>query len=547
VIGEHADLIITGRIATLATESGWGWESGVAVTNGRIMAVGDESDLEVLAAPGTKRMRVPDGHIVLPGMTDAHLHLMTLILAETQIDLNRLDLAGALAAIRAAHAARLAAGDSEGWLQGHGWSMHDLGGWPDAEMLERVAPGRPIALYAHDHHARWVSNAAMRLSGIDGTRGDGAGTLVRRDEQGHPTGVLHESASAIVDEVIPDPSHADLVAGLASVAQRLLGLGVTGCHDPGELNDDRTMKRGPLFYRDIAAAGGLPLRVHGSIRAPQLELAIELAWRSGERVGRYTAGWLKLFSDGSLGSRSAALLEPYLDAIEHPPTGGPTGMVVTDSDELRELLLAAGAAGITGQVHAIGDAAVRMALDVFAGIREEESPLMRRIEHAQLVDPADQARFGELRVAASVQPVHLRSDAVQERAAWGVRAEQSFPLRALVEGGALIPFGTDSPVEPPDPWPNIAVAMARRDPFDGDAVPVGIDHAISVERAIRAACLDPALVSGRSDLGRLLPGYIADLIVVPALVADDEPDPAELASVRPLATMIDGEVVHGGF
>src|SRR3954467_15172004 len=204
VDGQPADLIVTGRVATLATDPGWGWQPALAVTNGRVVAVGSESDLDAFAGPRTQRMRVPDDHIVLPGLTDAHLHLMTLILAERQIDLNGLDLAGALAAIHAAHAARAAAGDVDGWLQGHGWSMHNLGGWPDAEMLERVAPGRPVALYAHDHHARWVSHAAIRAAGIDGARGDTAGSLVRRDGSGRASGVLHENASAIVDEVIPD-------------------------------------------------------------------------------------------------------------------------------------------------------------------------------------------------------------------------------------------------------------------------------------------------------------------------------------------------------
>jgi predicted amidohydrolase YtcJ len=305
------------------------------------------------------------------------------------------------------------------------------------------------------------------------------------------------------------------------------------------------MKRGPLFYRELAEEGTLPLRVHASIREGQLAQAIELGWRSGQNVGRYTAGWLKLFSDGSLGSRSAALLEPYLDADEHPPTGGPRGMVVTDALELRELLATAAAAGISGEVHAIGDAAVRMALDVFEGLPVVESPLMRRIEHAQLVDPLDQPRFGALGVAASMQPVHLRSDAVQGRIAWGVRSENTFPLRGVLQGGGLIPFGTDAPVEPPDPWPGIAVAFVRRDPFDPEAAPTGIDQAISLKRAVRAACIDPAVVGGRTDLGRLLPGYLADLIVVPDTLAHDEPDPSEIASIRPLLTMIDGEVVYG--
>jgi predicted amidohydrolase YtcJ len=222
-------------------------------------------------------------------------------------------------------------------------------------------------------------------------------------------------------------------------------------------------------------------------------------------------------------------------------------MVITEADELADLLQRAAAGGVVGQVHAIGDAAVRMALDVFGQAPRVDAPLMRRIEHAQLVDPLDQPRFGALGIAASVQPVHLRSDAVQEREAWGIRADESFPLRALIEGGALIPFGTDAPVEPADPWPGIAVAMCRRDPFDAESAPVGADHAITLERSIRAACLDPALAAGRQDLGRLVPGALADLIIVPEIVANEQADPAELAAVRPVATFIDGEIVHGGW
>jgi predicted amidohydrolase YtcJ len=181
---------------------------------------------------------------------------------------------------------------------GHGWSIHLLGGWPDAAMLETVAPGRPIALYSHDHHSRWISRAAIVRSGI----GSAASELIRRDASGTATGVLHESGSALVDEAIPDPSHAELVDGLAQVAARLASEGVVGCHDPGELTSDREIKRGPLFYRALAEAGTLPLRVHASVRGPELERAIELGIVSGVATGgRFTTGWLKLFADGSLG------------------------------------------------------------------------------------------------------------------------------------------------------------------------------------------------------------------------------------------------------
>ncbi len=306
------------------------------------------------------------------------------------------------------------------------------------------------------------------------------------------------------------------------------------------------MDRGPLFYRRLAGEGRLPLRVHASVRAPQLLTAIDGGLRSGQKTGRYTMGWLKLFADGSLGSRSAAMLAPYLDAATNPPTGGPTGMFITQPDDLADLARRAESNGIAVQIHAIGDAAVRVVLDVFESLPPAPHgvPLMRRVEHAQLVDPQDQPRFGRLGVAASVQPVHLRSDEPQIRAGWGDRGDNAIPLRALIDGGALIPFGTDAPVEPADPWPGLAEAVVRRNPGDQAAPQVGPRQAIDLARALRAAALDPARVAGETDLGRLSVGSRADLLIVPAAGFADPLDAAALATTRPLATLIDGQVVH---
>ena len=555
----RADLIIEGRVATLAGDNGWGWQGAVAVGEGRVLAVGSPADVVATAGRGTQRWRLGPDELVMPGITDAHLHLMLMILGETQIDLtmaSSLDVA--LATLAAAHRDRLESGDADGWLLGHGWSLHGFGRWPTADDLDGACPGRPVVLYSHDHHSRWVSGAALRTAGITAGTGDPPGGLIRRDESGQPSGVLHETATGLVDHAIPDPDVDDLEAALRRQAAALAALGVTGCHDPAELSSERRVVRGPVFYRRLAASGRLPLRVHASVRAPQLEAAIELGLRSGQGVApdstgdplagrtaaRYRMGWLKLFADGSLGSRSAALLEPYSDADARSPTGGPRGMFLESADGLREDLQHATAAGIAGQVHAIGDAAVRLALDLLSEL--PAGAQYRRVEHAQLVDPSDQPRFGQRGIAASVQPVHLRSDAEPARIAWGDRAEQAFPLAALDAAGALIPFGTDAPVEPVDPWPGIAVAVGRRDPGRPSSTPLGAAHALSLARSIRAACLDPALVAGEADLGRLLPGYRADLLVVPAAAfraGDDAPDVELLAATRPRTTLIDGKVV----
>ena len=536
------ELLIEGRIATLAGDRGFGWVEAIAIRDGEIIAAGSRPDVIAATKGGAERWRLGDDVVVMPSLTDAHLHLVTTAISDQQIDLTGLGLDDALARLAAAHAERARAGDRTGWLQGHGWSPHSLGSWPDAGMLQAVAPGRPVALTAHDHHSRWLSPAGLSAAGIRSSTADPAGGLIRRDADGRPTGILHEAAITLVDDAIPQPSEAELDAWITQAAARLAALGVTGCHDPGELTDREDLERGPALFRRLAERGRLPLRVHSSIRAPQLDAATAAGLRSGDGEGHYRMGWLKLFADGSLGSRSAALLEPYSDAAERPPTGGPTGMFTMAVDELRRLVMRAAQAGISSQIHAIGDAAVRAALDVLADA--PPTPLMRRIEHAQLVDPADFARFGALDIAASVQPVHLRSDAEQAVMAWGERADSAFPLRALDEGGALIPFGTDSPVEPIDPWPGLTMAVHRADSLRPHYSRLGPRHAIGLDRAIRAACLDPVRSAGVRNLGRLTRGSRADLIVAPANVIDDQDDPRSLAAGRPLATMLDGDVIH---
>jgi predicted amidohydrolase YtcJ len=262
------------------------------------------------------------------------------------------------------------------------------------------------------------------------------------------------------------------------------------------------------------------------------------------RPPRYLDGWLKVFADGSLGTRSAALLAPYEPGDPLAPAGSSRGMALLGVDELRELVERAAGSGIATQVHAIGDAAVRTALDVLADAPRIGS-LAHRVEHAQLVDAADAARFGALGIAASVQPCHLLSDAPAIRVAWGTRASRSFPLADLDRGGALLPLGTDAPVEPADPWPGIVAAVTRRGPGWPPDDALAPDQAIPLVRAIRAACLDAPRSIGRHDLGHLGAGAVADLIVVPAEPLDDPTDLAALAALRPLVTVMEGQVVHG--
>ncbi len=446
-----ADLLIVGPVATLAGASGFGWVDAIGIADGIVVGVGRHA-AEAAVGPGAIRWRLPPGACTVPGLTDAHLHLGMAAVAALGIRLGGLvDRPAVGTTIAAAHAARVAAGDRDGWLLGDGWSLDQLGGWPTASELEALAPGRPVALWSHDHHARWANTTALALAGI-GPSGPGGITsgLVRREASGAPTGVLHEAAATLLDRVIPTLSPDARMAAIDGYAQELLRLGVTGVHDPGDLAVSAALE-GPDAYRAMATAGRLPIRVTASVREVQLESAIETGMRTGRHHAGYSDGWLKLFADGALGSRSAALLAPYEPGDPGgTPVGGPAGLITHDADQMRAVALRAASNGIAVQIHGIGDAAVRAALDVLEAIPRIDRA-HHRIEHAQLVHPTDVPRFRPAGISASVQPCHLCSDASAVRAAWGERSQHAFPIAALDRAGALIPFGTDAPVESPIP------------------------------------------------------------------------------------------------
>jgi len=293
--------------------------------------------------------------------------------------------------------------------------------------------------------------------------------------------------------------------------------------------------------------------VHPCLRPEQLDTAAAGGLRSGLPVGpdpldRLRLGWLKTFADGSLGSRSAALLEP-LDRVPGEPEApnGGYGVWVTSPEELREQAARAAAAGVATQVHAIGDAAVRAALDALAPT-VGATLLMPRIEHAQLVADGDVPRFAALGIAASVQPVHVRSDAAKARLLWGARAEErGYAFAALDRARAVIAFGTDAPVEPVDPWPGLACAVTRSSPeWPAGTAPFGPSNRLPLWRAIRAACVDPAITAGELDRGRLVPGCRADIVVLPAAAVTE---PVEVGGAlwhaRPRLVLIDGLVAAG--
>ena len=382
------DSLITGRIATLAGDAGFGWVEAVGIRGGRIAFAGTEVDLETRADPHTERIALEPDEVAVPGLTDAHLHLAQCAVARRQVDLtDAATLEEGLARIGDAHR-RLR--DPDAWLEGHGWDSDRWGRWPTAADLDTVAPGRRCALWAHDHHALLASHAALLAGGVDPATPDPPGGLIRHDAGGEPEGVLYETATRLVSVHVPAVSVEALETGLAGVARELLALGIVAVHDPGGLVPEPNLDWSFPAYAHLSETGRLPLRVHVSLRDDALEAAISHGLRSGaplgsEPGGRARVGWLKCFADGSLGSRTAALLEDIEpDANRQQPPERRRGVWITEPERLVELAGRAAGAGIATQIHAIGDAAVRVALDVLAPTAPRV-PLMPRLEHVQLL------------------------------------------------------------------------------------------------------------------------------------------------------------------
>ena len=540
------DLLVTGgRIATLAGDRGYGWVEAVGIKDGRIAFAGSAVELETRADPLTRRIELDPDEVAIPGLADAHLHLAEGGIASDHVDLTSSPtVEDGLGRIAEAHA-RLA---PDAWLEGHGWNADRWGRWPTTDDLARVAPGRLASLWAHDHHALWVSTEALALAGLDASRVDPGGGIIRRDEAGAPTGVLHESAARLVVALVPPPDRQRYEQLIERLARDLVRLGVVAVHDPGALSLQVGLGRGIAAYQALDERGDLPIRVHASIREEQLSTAIAMELRSGDPLGppggRARFGWLKLFADGTLASRTAALLDPIVAEERRPlPAGTERGIWLTEPERVAELAGRAADAGIATQIHAIGDRSCRASLDALEPTAGRTA-VMPRLEHVQLLHPDDRVRFANAGIAASIQPIHVRADAAVARLLWGDRAETSgYPMRSLLDAGAVVAFGTDAPVEPIDPWPGLSMAVTRIDgSWPAGSAPFGPDERISLEQALRAACLAPAAIAGELDRGRLIPGQRADLVVIPteALTNPVQPGGA-LATARPRVVVIDGE------
>jgi predicted amidohydrolase YtcJ len=478
----------------------------LAIANGRVVEA---------PAPGARRVDL-DGRCVLPGFNDAHVHFPTWALAQREV---RLDGAGSLAEAVGRVVDGLAGAPPGAWLRGIGWRDADWTEPPHRAALDAVAPDTPVILTSKDYHSLWLNSAALAHAGGDL---DTPGGVVERDAAGEPTGVLRENAAWRFRDRHAAPTMDEMLdacrAGLSLAAAR----GVTAIHDK-----DGWLGALELFGR-LREAGELTLRVWQSIPAERLPHLRELGLRSGFGDDLLRAGYLKVFMDGTLGSATALLLDG-------------SGVEITSAQRLAEIVREAAAAGWPVGVHAIGDAANRAALDAFEATADAWRPLglRQRIEHAQLLDPAELPRFASIGVAASVQFSHAPSDRDLADRVWEGH-DGAYAYRSLLDAGARLANGSDAPVEELDPLQGIAAAVLRS--LDGRPA-WRPEQALTVEAALRATCVEPAWLA-RDDRvrGTLAPGMLADLVVL-----DRDPvtcPAAELPHLEVLATMLGGRVTH---
>jgi predicted amidohydrolase YtcJ len=492
----------------------------VVVRDGRIAAVTTRRLAMASRAATTRVIDAPRG-LVCPGFHDAHAHLVTLGIARREVDLHGLDLAGIVAAIRAVAATR----PVNRWIIGRGFDpeVFRLGDVTARAALDAIETA-PVLLRSHDYHSAALNTLGMIRAGflprppqIDGGRVD-------VDAAGAPTGMLGEMSAFAASAQAEDLTVAETAEAVTAAIPEMHRAGITAVHD-------MSGSRAHAALRALDAAGRLPLDVYATVSPG--EAAVE-ALRAPGRVMSVVG--MKAFLDGALGSRTAHLLEPYEGDACHK------GVAVLPPETVREMVRASAAAGLPSFLHAIGDAAVRTALDALEGARGPRGERLRhRVEHAQMIHDDDLPRFARAGIVASMQPVHMALDAPIVHRNWGARAREAFPMRRLLASGAHVAFGSDAPIETCDVLAAIRCAVSRR---GTDGTPLSPDESISPADAIAAYTSGAAwAVSRESASGALRVGDAANVTV---LTEDVAGRPESLADAAVAATIVRGELVFDG-
>src|SRR3989441_2233173 len=484
-------LFINGRIYTLEPSSPLA--EALAVRNGRIAAVGRTADLR----DAFPKLRPVDlgGRAVVPGFVDSHIHLPS-----CGINLERVDLTGARSLAEAVGlvAAAVRRARPGTWVRGRGWNKN---AWPEQRFpskddLDPISPEHPVALGSRDGHLLWVNSAALRLARIDQRTPNPSGGEISRDGRGQPSGLLKEEAKQLIWKVMPPADDETIEQGILTAAEALHRLGIVGVHS---FVGTEGYEGAPAFaaYQRLHARAALKLRVWTTLPVQALDAAAGAGLRTGFGNEWLRVGPVKIFADGTLGSQTASMLEPFDSQT------GNTGIAVYTREEPADRGERAVKGGFWCAIHAIGDRANRWVLDADETHAGASARLgaRHRIEHVQLLHPDDLPRLARLRVVASMQPIHATSDRDIADRYWGRRNQYAYAWRSLLGYGTALAFGSDAPVETPDVLQGVYAAVTRRRAGEPGGVSWHPQEALTVDEAFRAYSVGAAYASGQEDSG----------------------------------------------
>ena len=505
------------------------WADAIAVSGDRIAAIGSSAEVRKMS----RGARVIDarGQMVVPGFTDAHVHFV-----DGGFRLASVQLRGAKTAMEfTARIKRFVASQPKGvWITGGDWDHERWGGeLPTRAWIDSVTPDNPVWINRLDGHMSLANGAALRAAGVTRATADIDGGTIVRDASGEPTGILKDNAMSLVDATVPAATAEQSDAALRAAMRYVAEQGVTSVHNMGSWDDLATFER-------AHRAGALVTRVYAIVPLSTWQRLRDTVAARGHGDAWVRIGGLKGFVDGSLGSHTAAFLEPFTDAPRD------SGLLVTSEHDLYTWTSGADRAGLQVLVHAIGDRAIRLQLDVFARVAREDGTRDRRfrIEHAQHIAPSDIPRFASLGVIASMQPYHAIDDGRwAERVIGPDRIRTTYAFRSLRDAGARLAFGSDWFVAPPTPLEGIYAAVTRRtldDRNPGGWVP---EQMITVEDALRAYTTGGAYASfDEREKGTLERGKLADFVLIDRDLTRIAPETIRDAKVT--MTVVGGRIVH---
>ena len=538
-----AMLIYNGRILVDASAAPATRFAGAAlVQDGRFIAVGTLAAIDQVAHDRQLWPTRVDLHggFAVPALTDAHGHVEGLGVALQRLRLQGTKSAEQIAAMVAERAKQAPAGE---WILGRGWDQNDwaVEKFPTRDVLDKIAGDHPVWLRRVDGHAAWADSRALELAGVTRATPDPPGGRIERASDGTPTGVLVDNAMELVESKLPVPTREQRTRAISLAMKHCAELGLTAVHDAGI--DTQAVS----IYRELAEKGAMPVRVFAMLAAGDAWSPDALpAEKPSAGDGRFRLFAVKAYADGALGSRGAALLEPYSD------DPGNRGLVRTTPDTLELLAKRCLERGYPLCVHAIGDRGNRMVLDAMqraAGPGAGAAVLRERrfrIEHAQVLSPDDIPRFGDMGVIASVQPTHCTSDMPWAPTRLGkVRIEGAYAWRKLLDSGARLALGSDFPVEDPNPLLGLYAAVTTQDLSGQPPGGYRPSEKLTIWEALRGFTSDAAYAaSAEHELGVAEPGYRADLAVFDRDLTKIAP--RDIPRARCMMTIVAGEIVWNG-